>query len=152
MLCRCGNQDGSLTTLTQLIVVISIILSYSIQVFAVKKTVCIIGGGAAGYFSATECARVLRVVSNTDVGLDVKVVVLEASSAVLSKVLISGGGRCNVMHNPLKGTNQIAKGYPRGSKELLGPFNVQFGPWDTYEWFTKRNVELKTEADGRYFL
>lgn len=43
------------------------------------------------------------------------------------------------------------QGYPRGSKELLGPLSAKFGPEDTYEWFTSRGVELKTERDGRVF-
>ena len=84
-------------------------------------SVVVIGGGAAGYFSAIECARVLKEGGITKYDITV----LEAGKDPLSKVLISGGGRCNVMHNPMKGANEIAKGYPRGSKELLGPLNVK---------------------------
>lgn len=113
-----------------------------------------------------------------------QVYALEAGRTVLSKVLISGGGRCNVMHNPLKGPNEISKvvgikafagkanksqlvvcgfayriyyyhmyvqGYPRGSRELLGPLSSRFSPADTYNWFTSRGVTLKTERDGRVF-
>lgn len=114
------------------------------------KQVIVIGGGAAGYFSAVECARILREAGQQKY----EVTVLEAGQVPLSKVLISGGGRCNVMHNPLKGAGEIAKGYPRGSKELLGPLNAKFGPWETFNWFTSRlpkGVELKTESDGRVF-
>ena len=86
-----------------------------------RPSVVVIGGGAAGYFSAIECARVLKEGGFTKYDITV----LEAGKDPLSKVLISGGGRCNVMHNPMKGANEIAKGYPRGSKELLGPLNVK---------------------------
>jgi predicted flavoprotein YhiN len=60
------------------------------------------------------------------------VLVLEATRSSLQKVIISGVSRCNVMHNPLKETEIISKGYPRGRRELLGPFNARFGPDDTY--------------------
>lgn len=63
----------------------------------------------------------------------------------------TGGGRCNVMHNPMKSPNEIAKGYPRGSKELLGPLSSKFGPWETYDWFSTKGIDLKTEKDGRVF-
>jgi predicted flavoprotein YhiN len=56
-----------------------------------------------------------------------------------------------VMHDPSKGNTEVARGYPRGQRELLSPFNSQFGPGDTYEWFRSRGVELKTERDGRVF-
>ena len=116
---------------------------------AAVKRVVVIGGGAAGYFSSIECARTLR-----EHKVPATVTVLEAGRKPLSKVLISGGGRCNVMHDPMKGPNLIAKGYPRGSKELLSPLNKQFGPWETFEWFSSRlppGATLKTEADGRVF-
>jgi hypothetical protein len=116
---------------------------------AAMKRVVVIGGGAAGYFSSIECARTLR-----EHKVPATVTVLEAGRKPLSKVLISGGGRCNVMHDPTKGSNLIAKGYPRGSKELLSPFNKNFGPWETFEWFSSRlppGATLKTEADGRVF-
>lgn len=112
-----------------------------------KNVVVVIGGGAAGYFSSIECARILGLSSKKPY----EVYILEASQCVLSKVLISGGGRCNVMHNPIKGPTEISKGYPRGYRELLGPYNAKFGPWETYDWFTKHGVELKTEIDGRVF-
>jgi hypothetical protein len=55
------------------------------------------------------------------------------------------------MHNPMKSPNEIAKGYPRGSKELLGPLSSKFGPWETYDWFSTKGIDLKTEKDGRVF-
>eukprot|EP01036_Dinobryon_divergens_P023732 gene23732-32114_t len=121
--------------------------------------VAVVGGGAAGVFSAIQCAQVLL----TDVGpkSNWKVIVLESGPLPLSKVLISGGGRCNVMHDPTKPINVIAKGYPRGTRELVGPFSKSFGPRETYDWFQKRlqhppdrgssRASLKTEGDGRVF-
>ena len=64
-------------------------------------------------------------------------------------LLTIGGGRCNVMHDPRKGPKEIAKGYPRGNRELLGPLTSKFGPDETYNWFTSRGVVLKVEEDGR---
>ena len=55
------------------------------------------------------------------------------------------------MHDPTKGQQVISKGYPRGNKELLGPFSSQFGPQETYNWFKNHGISLKTEADGRVF-
>jgi len=110
---------------------------------ASNRRVVVVGGGAAGYFSALQCKRVCR--DNADV------LILEASMETLAKVAISGGGRCNVMHDPQKSPLVISKGYPRGSKELLGPLTSKFGPWDAFDWFTSRGVVLKTEDDGRVF-
>ena len=111
-----------------------------------RPRIVTVGGGAAGYFAAIEAATLLRRHSS-----DCEVVVLEAARETLQKVLISGGGRCNVMHDPSKGAAEISKGYPRGGKELLSPFNAQFGPSETFEWFSRAGIELKTEADGRVF-
>lgn len=105
-----------------------------------KVDFVVIGGGAAGIFAAIEAKR-----SHPDRS----VLVLEKSAVLLSKVRISGGGRCNVTHacfDPL----QLSKNYPRGGKELIGPFH-RFGPRDTVEWFKSRGVTLKTESDGRMF-
>jgi predicted Rossmann fold flavoprotein len=101
--------------------------------------VCI-GGGAAGFFAAIWAAYLnpLR-----------KVILLEKSKALLSKVRISGGGRCNVTHNCFD-PRLLVKNYPRGSKALLGPFHT-FQPKDTIQWFESRNVALKAEEDGRIF-
>jgi len=100
----------------------------------------IIGGGAAGVFAAIAAA-------NSDT--HAKVTVYEKGRSLLSKVRISGGGRCNVTHACFDPKN-FCQNYPRGSRELLGPFN-QFQASDTIEWFESRGVVLKTEADGRMF-
>lgn len=102
--------------------------------------IAIIGGGAAGFFSA------LAVKENY---LDAEVILIERTAQLLSKVRISGGGRCNVTHSCFD-PRELVKNYPRGSKELLGPFH-RFQPRDTIEWFASRGVQLKTEKDGRMF-
>jgi predicted Rossmann fold flavoprotein len=106
----------------------------------VQKKVVIIGGGAAGIFAAA----VLSEISNS-----LEIIVLEKTRQLLSKVRISGGGRCNVTHSQFDPKKLIAN-YPRGSKELLGPFYA-FQPQDTIAWFNRCGVELKTEEDGRIF-
>ena len=112
-----------------------------------KKTkVVVVGAGAAGYFSSITCGRRLA-----QAKVDYEIMILEQSSTTLNKVQISGGGRCNVCHNPLKGIPAIIKGYSRGSKELLSPFNKDFGPMQTVDWFNKENVKLKVEEDDRVF-
>jgi hypothetical protein len=78
-----------------------------------------------------------------------KVAILERGAEVLQKVRISGGGRCNVTHACFE-PNELVKNYPRGEKELRGPFH-QFCSGDTIEWFEKHGVELKIEDDGRMF-
>ncbi len=100
----------------------------------------VIGGGAAGIFAAI-CTKA----SNADA----KVAVLEKSAVLLAKVRVSGGGRCNVTHACFE-PKLLVKNYPRGEKELLGPFHT-FQPRDTVDWFESRGVKLKTEADGRMF-
>lgn len=105
------------------------------------KKIAIIGGGAAGYFAAYHAAK-----SNTQ---DSEVVMFEASKNVLAKVLVSGGGRCNVTNNTTD-LRELIKKYPRGQKELLAPFR-QFGPEETVAWFETRNVKLKIEKDNRIF-
>jgi len=100
----------------------------------------IIGGGAAGIFGA------LAVKENDPHAI---VVVLEKTAQLLSKVRISGGGRCNVTHACFD-PKELVKNYPRGFKELIGPF-TRFQPRDTVQWFSDHGVELKTEADGRMF-
>jgi predicted Rossmann fold flavoprotein len=102
--------------------------------------VIIIGGGAAGIFSAINIANK----NNT-----LKVLVLEKSTNLLAKVKVSGGGRCNVTHACFE-PKELVKFYPRGQKELLGSFH-QFQPGDTIAWFADRGVELKIEDDGRMF-
>ncbi|MFN5364006.1 MAG: NAD(P)/FAD-dependent oxidoreductase [Bacteroidota bacterium] len=100
----------------------------------------IIGGGAAGFFAAITCAE-------ASPGNEVHI--FERGKTVLEKVRISGGGRCNVTHHCFD-TRELVKNYPRGSRELIGPFS-RFGPEDTVQWFSSRGVLLKTESDGRMF-
>lgn len=102
--------------------------------------VIIIGGGAAGIFAAINIANKNKAL---------KVLVLEKSTNLLAKVKVSGGGRCNVTHACFE-PKELVKFYPRGQKELLGPFH-QFQPGDTIAWFADRGVELKIEDDGRMF-
>ncbi|HRM45392.1 MAG TPA: NAD(P)/FAD-dependent oxidoreductase [Flavobacterium sp.] len=102
--------------------------------------IIIVGGGAAGFFTA------INIVEKNP---KLKVAILERGTEVLNKVRISGGGRCNVTHACFE-PNELVKFYPRGEKELRGPFH-QFCSGDTIEWFEKHGVELKIEADGRIF-
>jgi len=105
-----------------------------------SQKVVIIGGGAAGFFAAITAA---------EMNPDLDVTILEKGKKVLQKVKISGGGRCNVTHACFD-PRELCEYYPRGSKELLGPFH-QFMTGDTIEWFENRGVELKIEADNRIF-
>jgi predicted Rossmann fold flavoprotein len=105
-----------------------------------QKSVAIIGGGAAGFFSAIACAEANR---------KARVIVFEKSRHILSKVKISGGGRCNVTHARFD-PPELVKNYPRGTKELLGAF-YSWQPGDTVDWFEAKGVALKTEEDGRIF-
>jgi predicted Rossmann fold flavoprotein len=102
--------------------------------------VIIVGGGAAGFFTAINLAEKNK---------NLKIAILERGKEVLTKVRISGGGRCNVTHACFV-PNDLVKFYPRGEKELRGPFH-QFCSGDTIEWFEKRGVTLKIEEDGRMF-
>ncbi len=102
--------------------------------------IIIVGGGAAGFFTA------INIVEKNP---KLKVAILERGSEVLSKVRISGGGRCNVTHACFE-PNELVKFYPRGEKELRGPFH-QFCSGDMIEWFSNHGVELKIEDDGRMF-
>lgn len=100
----------------------------------------VIGGGAAGFFGAIAAARSSP---------KLEVVLLEAGKEVLTKVRISGGGRCNVTHHCFDPV-ELVKSYPRGNRELRGAFN-QFQPKDMIAWLKAEGVRLKTEADGRMF-
>lgn len=102
--------------------------------------ILIIGGGAAGFFAAINIA---------EANPKLKIAILERGKEVLTKVRISGGGRCNVTHACFD-PNELVKFYPRGEKELRGPFHT-FCSGDTIEWFEKHGVELKIEEDGRMF-
>ena len=104
------------------------------------KRVVIVGGGAAGFFTAINAKK-----QNPD--LDITI--LEKAKDVLQKVKISGGGRCNVTHACFE-PKELVKFYPRGKKELLGPFH-QFMTGDTFEWFENNGVPLKIESDNRVF-
>lgn len=104
------------------------------------RNLIIIGGGAAGFFCAVNAARMHP-------GL--QVTILEKSSKLLSKVKVSGGGRCNVTHACFS-IPEMVKNYPRGAAFLKRAFH-HFFTKDTIQWFSERGVSLKTEADGRMF-
>lgn len=101
-------------------------------------TIGVVGGGAAGFFAAIHAASSGH-----------KVILFEKNRKVLSKVLVSGGGRCNVTQGTFK-NSELLKGYPRGSRFLKKVF-PHFNAKDTFSWFESRGVPLKTEADGRVF-
>ncbi|MEH1790792.1 MAG: NAD(P)/FAD-dependent oxidoreductase [Nostoc sp.] len=102
--------------------------------------IVVIGGGAAGFFGAIACAKA---------NPQAEVTLLEASRQPLAKVLISGGGRCNVTHACFE-SEELVQNYPRGAKALRGSL-TRFGPQDTVAWFATHGVYLKTEVDGRMF-
>lgn len=104
------------------------------------KLIVIIGGGASGFFAAIHAAANYP---------EAKITILEKTGKLLSKVRVSGGGRCNVTHHCFE-NSELIKNYPRGEKELRQVF-AQFSVTDTIAWFAKRGVKLKTEADGRMF-
>lgn len=105
-----------------------------------KRKVIVVGGGAAGFFSAITCAQASK---------EVEVVLLEKTTKLLSKVAVSGGGRCNVTHACFE-NKILSASYPRGEKQLKSAFS-RFTTTNTVEWFQSRGVKLKTEADGRMF-
>ena len=102
--------------------------------------VVVIGGGAAGFFGAIACAKTHP---------HTQVTLLEANRQPLTKVRISGGGRCNVTHACFEPAGLVPN-YPRGGKALRGAFS-RFHSQDTVDWFAAQGVLLKTEADGRMF-
>ena len=107
--------------------------------------VIVIGGGAAGLFSGITAARAAA-----------SVLVLESGSQPLRKVRISGGGRCNVMHDhgtwdPRGGRELLLQRYPRGAPQLTGSLTKRFSPPETAAWFEAEGVALKREEDGRVF-
>ena len=105
-----------------------------------EQDILIIGGGAAGFFTAINAA---------EMNPAARISILERGNEVLNKVKISGGGRCNVTHAEFD-PRQLTKNYPRGEKELRGPFH-SFMTGDTIAWFESKGVELKIEEDGRMF-
>jgi predicted Rossmann fold flavoprotein len=102
--------------------------------------IAIAGGGAAGFFAAIAAA---------EASADNEVSLFERSPHFLSKVRISGGGRCNVTHG-LFDARMFTTRYPRGERELIAPFH-RFSAQDTVRWFESRGVRLKQEPDGRMF-
>jgi len=106
----------------------------------VSKQLIVIGGGAAGFFCAVNAARL-------DPSL--KVIIIEKGNKLLSKVKVSGGGRCNVTHACFDIT-EMSKRYPRGQHFVKKAFH-QFFTTDTIKWFEEKGVKLKTEGDRRMF-
>ncbi|HSF55689.1 MAG TPA: NAD(P)/FAD-dependent oxidoreductase [Algoriphagus sp.] len=100
--------------------------------------VAVIGGGAAGYFAAIHAS-----------GPGMEIAIFEKTPKLLSKVKVSGGGRCNVTHRPME-ISKLVKNYPRGEKFLKRVYR-HFSIEDTFDWFQSRGVELKIESDGRVF-
>ena len=108
--------------------------------FKTDLDIIIIGGGAAGFFAAINIAK-----QNPNLSI----AILERGKTGLQKVKISGGGRCNVTHAEFI-PSELIENYPRGKKELLGPFHT-FMTSDTIAWFEERGIVLKIEEDGRMF-
>jgi len=98
------------------------------------------GGGAAGFFAAINCAINFP---------HFKIAILEKHDKVLQKVLVSGGGRCNVTHNCID-NKKLVKNYPRGEAELISVINT-FNVPKTINWFKERGIQLHAEKDGRMF-
>jgi len=105
-----------------------------------QKKLIVVGGGAAGFFCAINAARM---------NPSLKVTIIEKSSKLLSKVKVSGGGRCNVTHACFD-IAEMSKRYPRGQHFVKKAFH-QFFTTDIIKWFEERGVKLKTEEDGRMF-
>ncbi|CAH2079944.1 unnamed protein product [Thlaspi arvense] len=106
-----------------------------------NELLVVVGGGAAGVYGAIRAKSLSP---------DLRVLVIE-KGRFLSKVKISGGGRCNVTNGHCTDTIRLAENYPRGNKELKGSFFFTHGPGDTMSWFSEHGVPLKVEDDGRVF-
>jgi predicted Rossmann fold flavoprotein len=104
------------------------------------ERIVIVGGGAAGFFAALACAESRP---------DAEIFILEKTSQFLSKVKISGGGRCNVTHADFD-AREFSRRFPRGERALISAFG-KFQAGDTVAWFESRGVKLKIESDGRMF-
>src|SRR5271154_5387077 len=105
-----------------------------------SERIVIVGGGAAGFFAALACAEMRS---------GAEIFILEKTSQFLSKVKISGGGRCNVTHADFD-AREFSKRFPRGERALISAFG-KFQAADTVAWFESRGVKLKIESDGRMF-
>ncbi len=116
------------------------LLGLEIVIMDKRKKLIVIGGGAAGFFCAVNAARISP---NLDV------LILEKTSKLLSKVRISGGGRCNVTHQS-EVVEDMIDAYPRGKNFVKKTFH-QFSALDTLSWFNDRGVAIKAEPDGRMF-
>src|SRR5277367_5295470 len=104
------------------------------------ERIVVVGGGAAGFFAAIACAESRR---------SAEIFILEKTSQFLSKVKISGGGRCNVTHADFD-AREFSNRFPRGERALISAFG-KFQASDTVAWFESRGVKLKIESDGRMF-
>ena len=102
--------------------------------------IAVIGAGASGFMAAITAKE-----KNNHAQVDI----IEKSNRALTKVKISGGGRCNVC-NYILSTQELIKNYPRGGNKLKKSFH-QFNVNDTINWFERRKVDLKTEEDKRMF-
>lgn len=105
-----------------------------------QKTLIVVGGGAAGFFCAINAAQMNPAL---------RIIITEKSNKLLSKVKVSGGGRCNVTHHCFDIT-ELIKNYPRGNHFLKKAFHW-FNTQHTISWFKQRNIALKAEPDGRMF-
>src|ERR1043166_3288128 len=106
-----------------------------------NRRIVIVGGGAGVCFSPAR--------RGAGAAPEARITLFEKTPQFLSKVRISGGGRCNVTHACFE-ARDLSSHYPRGGRELLAPFQI-FQPRDTIAWFESRGVKLKTEDDGRIF-
>jgi predicted Rossmann fold flavoprotein len=102
--------------------------------------IAIIGGGAAGFFSAIAAKENYP---------NAEVLIIEKSNKLLSKVKVSGGGRCNLT-NSVSSTKDLSSAYPRGRKELKKAFKI-FNNKDVMEWFENRGVPLVIQSDNCVF-
>lgn len=122
-------------------------LRASLLCYCLARSACVrvvvVGGGAAGFFGATRAASA----GAPDAA---EVLLLEQAPNTLTKVKVSGGGRCNVCHDETKDRSALAANYPRGER-LMKNALAQFGATDAASWFRERGVPLKTEPDGRMF-
>jgi predicted Rossmann fold flavoprotein len=119
---------------------LSKISAFFVKSEQVSKQLVVIGGGAAGFFCAVNAARM---------NPSLKVIIVEKTGKLLSKVKVSGGGRCNVTHACFD-IPELSERYPRGQHFVKKAFH-QFFTTDTVQWFEERGVKLKAEADGRMF-